>query len=1103
MSAFKHKGLSNDGAHDADLFVSIDVSAGFLASNIPLPAAVADSKATPVTGALTINGTSDDDTLVITATDTSSGTYCLNGGPAIAFNNVTSVTFNGGNGNDNVTVKNPDGGLFAPVDGVFVHGGTQNAGTGDGLAIEGGTTDTAIYSTDAHHADGKDGSIVLSHGAVTATYTYTGLEPLANTGSAANIVFNLPAGADAAFLEDDGIPDNNTSQLRSANGTFETTVFTNPTGSLTINSGTGDTVTVNLVDALNSANLTIGSLTNSANNPNSIAVNDLATTGRVILAATGAIAESGNDPGIDVTAGQLDLLAGTGIGVGNKIETVTGNLEAQTNTGGIFLTNTAASLYIGGQSGVPTLTGLKVVTSGNIDIETFGSIVLADDDGTQTVLGGSVSGDVLLTANGSSSDFYGSSLVTAIRTPAGRVDVEAGRDIRFLNDTVQNDVLADQGIFFIAGRDVFIGGEADIVADAFGHHTGGGVGVLAGPTSSIGQGNVTISNDKSIVGNRGASVGTGGRGDVLIHTGFGNANVFTNQGSVFSTAGDIDISSNSPDLQAGSSITANQGRVKFAINTGGVDGNLGSTAAGFNFSQAELDTISAHALRIQSSRNITISQSITLDPAKVPTLTLEASFASSAGNAGAIIDGTAGEQADLTVKNLLLKATGSIGAADDIDVQVQNLAFDNSNPFNVASPAVNISNIGALTIAPVATATGSQNTGSESAVSATGPLTIAANVTSGGQLVLQTIDSAAAGENLTVRSGATVHADGLLFLFVGDDLDLQAGSTLQSPDPVRLVIDDDNADPGTGATANLNGSLLSPTTRLRDDLDADTFNVTPSATSPILISAIASSALPGATLTVTTAGTTNPTLTISSVSDVSKTGEYHFGNRQPVQFTDIESLNTIDGPLTVNGSGLNDLFSALGPGTFSVTGPYVRLDNFGDDSATTVDVFGVVNTATYGQVITADATHSKLSGFTFEMNLPNTVAFRGEVYAWDGTKAMGPALFESAVMSTAGTGNQLITFNTGGITLTPGQQYVLFASTSKDQAGHSGLGSWDASGLDTYSGGQFVYLNNGNDASQWTTQAWSSGTGVGIPDLEFTASFRSEERRVGKGCSTA
>src|SRR5262249_35587125 len=151
----------------------------------------------------------------------------------------------------------------------------------------------------------------------------------------------------------------------------------------------------------------------------------------VTLAATGAISESGSDASADVTAGQLDLLAGTGIGVGNVIETAVGNLEAQTDTGGIQITNTAANLFIGGQNGLPTPNGLKVVTSGDIALINNGSIHLSDDDGAQTVLGGSVSGNVLLTASGSNSDFISGSEVNAIRAPAGSVGIGAGRDISF------------------------------------------------------------------------------------------------------------------------------------------------------------------------------------------------------------------------------------------------------------------------------------------------------------------------------------------------------------------------------------------------------------------------------------------------------------------------------------------------------------------------------------------------------------------------------------------------------------------------------------------------------------------------------------------------
>ena len=80
------------------------------------------------------------------------------------------------------------------------------------------------------------------------------------TGSTVtNLVFNLPAGPSTAFLEDDGTSGNGISQIRSGNGTFETTTFANPSGSLTINRGNaGDTLTVNALPDF-TAGLTIGS----------------------------------------------------------------------------------------------------------------------------------------------------------------------------------------------------------------------------------------------------------------------------------------------------------------------------------------------------------------------------------------------------------------------------------------------------------------------------------------------------------------------------------------------------------------------------------------------------------------------------------------------------------------------------------------------------------------------------------------------------------------------------------------------------------------------------------------------------------------------------
>ena len=80
-----------------------------------------------VGGAMILDGTSNADTLVINATGPDSGSYVLNGGSAIDLVGVTSFTFNGGDGNDSVTINNPAGGLFGPAGGIFINGGARPA----------------------------------------------------------------------------------------------------------------------------------------------------------------------------------------------------------------------------------------------------------------------------------------------------------------------------------------------------------------------------------------------------------------------------------------------------------------------------------------------------------------------------------------------------------------------------------------------------------------------------------------------------------------------------------------------------------------------------------------------------------------------------------------------------------------------------------------------------------------------------------------------------------------------------------------------------------------------------------------------------------------
>jgi hypothetical protein len=181
------------------------------------------------------------------------------------------------------------------------------------------------------------------------------------------------------------------------------------------------------------------------------------------------------------------------------------------------------------------------------------------------------------------------------------------------------------------------------------------------------------------------------------------------------------------------------------------------------------------------------------------------------------------------------------------------------------------------------------------------------------------------------------------------------------------------------------------------------------------------------------------------------------------------------------------------------------LSNFGVNPAP----FGCC-TQTWGQTVTVPATDTVLDSFTFYLDLPTSTIFRGEVYLWDPTtgnpanftagNATGSALYQSGQTSTTSYGSgfspQPITFNIpGGLPLTAGLQYVLFITTSVDNGplnptGEAGFGGYVPTGTPgEYPGGDFVFLVDNGDPSQWTTVPWSQFKAFGQDDLAFQASF--------------
>src|SRR5581483_4764318 len=153
----------------------------------------------------------------------------------------------------------------------------------------------------------------------------------------------------------------------------------------------------------------------------------------------------------------------------------------------------------------------------------------------------------------------------------------------------------------------------------------------------------------------------------------------------------------------------------------------------------------------------------------------------------------------------------------------------------------------------------------------------------------------------------------------------------------------------------------------------------------------------------------------------------------------------------------------------------------------TVSSFGLPDTSTYGETITVPPGESSIDSFVFQMLVPTQVQFRGAIYQWDAVNshATGAPLWVGPTQSTPSGAQNDITFTTGGVPVVAGAQYVLFATASFDD-GPAGTGSWRRGPDTNYSGGTFVFLNNGTNEGQLTTATWSTFFGI---DLGFEVQF--------------
>jgi hypothetical protein len=182
----------------------------------------------------------------------------------------------------------------------------------------------------------------------------------------------------------------------------------------------------------------------------------------------------------------------------------------------------------------------------------------------------------------------------------------------------------------------------------------------------------------------------------------------------------------------------------------------------------------------------------------------------------------------------------------------------------------------------------------------------------------------------------------------------------------------------------------------------------------------------------------------------------------------------------------------------------VALGGVGNAQASTIDTTpswdgssfispfgGIGSTATYGQTFTVGS-DNVLNDFTLWINDGSSpIDFIGYVMAWDGNKANGSILYQSAQRSTTLAGGmEQFTFNTGGASLTSGQQYVAFVSASNFYGSTGSGGTMGDIFSDVYAGGNFVYYNNDANFSLLTSNTWD-GAANSFGDAAFTANFAS------------
>lgn len=619
----------------------------------------------------------------------------------------------------------------------------------------------------------------------------------------------------------------------------------------------------------NDSTLALGNNVLTATSGAAIANVTSTATGGIIVST--AITDADDDNNITGTG--IFLQAGTGIGTSvDPIETTITNFEAVTATGGVFISNTGA-LNIGGVSAA--LSGVDVTgASGAISLAATGTIniVLHDEDvlGPQNITINAQGVTSNLNTGGANSGFGSVIRSTGV---GAVVSLAAGQDIT-LGTTAfgdYGDVASPGSVLITAGRDFTIQQFTFLDVNSSGTSTinaGRDITLFAdGAFSRI----TTQGGVISLTANRNISVGSDGT----------SATIDSTQNGTVAAGANINLTATT------GSIT-----IRDAINAG-TAGNLVLNAVAGAITDTNLNgTTRIRGVNLTANSATGVTLETTVATATSVTATGVGNISLNETDSLNLVTTTAAN-GTLTINSgaLTNAASAVVSASGAANLTAPSIALGNQAGDTVNFGTLTFSSTGAVTI--------QENSG----------LDLLGTNTATGAISLQSVDGAAAGQNLNLPAGSTLTSTGSsILLNAGDDATL-AGN-ISASTTITVNIDSGNAD-AAGAAVVSSGVLTAPGGAIfSGDTNNDTFTISPSTSAAITVNGNAPTVAPGDTLNLNLTGVLSPILSLGSPG----AGSWSFAPpHQAVVYSSIEDVNVV-------GATFYDLILNANLATFGNTG---------------------------------------------------------------------------------------------------------------------------------------------------------------------------------------